>query len=152
MANFILTAFPLRSYSNPSIHYFTNSYVFRYLTSFFSFFFIYLLPSFIYSYLHSSTLPLYLSLFPTPPPSFFNSHSTLFIPPQPIPTHFIPSHLTGADAWASFEDPFPASPSYGHSHDHEHDCEGEGCQEVDCAENVTMILPSAAKIIAQQNE
>ena len=95
MANFILTAFPLRSYSNPSIHYFTNSYVFRYLTSFFSFFFIYLLPSFIYSYLHSSTLPLYLSLFP-PPPFLLQLplntfHST---PSQLISFHLISQVLT----------------------------------------------------------
>jgi hypothetical protein len=70
------------------------------------------------------------------------------IPPklvQRIPHPVMSSHVIlcclGADGWAEYEDPFPASPQYS-----EDDEEGEE----DADNNVTMVLPSAAKILARE--
>lgn len=53
-----------------------------------------------------------------------------------------------------FDDPFPASPSHDHNHEncnHDHgECDHEEVEEEE--DNVTMVLSSAAKIIAKQNE
>ena len=63
----------------------------------------------------------------------------------------------GIEVWSTYEDPFP-SPSYDEEDDHEHGhghghghSHGEGDRE-DEQDNVTMILPSAAKILAAQNK
>ena len=66
--------------------------------------------------------------------------------PHPFPSHHVMScHVMlcclGADGWAEYEDPFPASPQYS-----EDDKEGEE----DPDNNVTMVLPSAAKILARE--
>ena len=59
----------------------------------------------------------------------------------------------GSEVWNEYEDPFP-SPSYDeedeHDHDHNHN-HGAGEGE-DAHDNVTMILPSAAKILAAHNK
>ena len=98
MANFILMAFPLRVYSTPSMYYFTNSYVFRYLTSSLFFFFFYLLlsfpPSLIYSYYHSSTLFLSTSHYSPPPPTPLPSSTpTQHFSFHPNPSQLISFHL-----------------------------------------------------------
>lgn len=66
--------------------------------------------------------------------------------PHPFPSchliaYCVMSCCLGADGWAEYEDPFPASPQYS-----EDDEEGEE----DANNNVTMVLPSAAKILARE--
>jgi ABC-type Zn2+ transport system substrate-binding protein/surface adhesin len=59
----------------------------------------------------------------------------------------------GTEVWSTYEDPFP-SPSYDEEDDHDHDhSHGHGHSHgEDEQDNVTMILPSAAKILAAQNK
>lgn len=57
----------------------------------------------------------------------------------------------GSEVWSSYEDPFP-SPSYDEEDDHDHDHNHGDCGGEDEHDNVTMILPSAAKILAAQNK